>query len=71
MKQQETTEQTKITKQTKYPFRFRLFRSLGWLCLLLLPTWAQVSFQRIVESDREPGNWLTYSGNYQGHRYSS
>jgi alcohol dehydrogenase (cytochrome c) len=31
---------------------------------------AQVSFDRIVAAEKEPGNWLTYSGNYQGHRYS-
>ena len=31
-----------------------------------------VPYQRIVEAPvKEPGNWLTYSGNYQGHRYSS
>lgn len=39
----------------------------------LLPSFAlaQVSFQRLVNADKEPGNWLTYSGNYQGHRFSS
>ena len=31
---------------------------------------AQVPYQRIVDAGREPGNWLTYSGNYAGHRYS-
>ena len=31
---------------------------------------AQVSFERIVQADKEPGNWLTYSRNYQGHRFS-
>jgi alcohol dehydrogenase (cytochrome c) len=25
---------------------------------------------RIEHAQQEPGNWLTYSGNYQGHRYS-
>jgi alcohol dehydrogenase (cytochrome c) len=35
-------------------------------CLLA----AQVPYERIVNADREPGVWLTYSGNYQGHRYS-
>ncbi len=29
-----------------------------------------VPYERIVNAAREPGNWLTYSGNYQGHRYS-
>jgi len=35
-------------------------------CLLA----AQVPYERIVKADGEPGVWLTYSGNYQGHRYS-
>lgn len=32
---------------------------------------AQVPYERIVNADKEPGLWLTYSGNYQGHRYSA
>jgi alcohol dehydrogenase (cytochrome c) len=32
---------------------------------------AQVTFDRILHADREPQNWLTYSGNYSGARYSS
>lgn len=31
---------------------------------------AQVPFPRIVRADAEPQNWLTYSGNYYGHRFS-
>ena len=31
---------------------------------------AQVSFERIVHAEKEPGNWLTYSRDYQGHRFS-
>jgi alcohol dehydrogenase (cytochrome c) len=31
---------------------------------------AQVPFERIVNADTEPGNWLTYSRNLQGHRFS-
>jgi len=40
---------------------------------LLLPylLTAQVPYQRIVDAANEPGSWLTYSGNYQGHRYSA
>lgn len=30
----------------------------------------QVIFERIRDADAEPGNWLTYSRNYQGHRHS-
>ncbi|MBI3471533.1 MAG: PQQ-dependent dehydrogenase, methanol/ethanol family [Candidatus Solibacter usitatus] len=31
---------------------------------------AQVPFERIAGATAEPGNWLTYSGNFQGHRFS-
>ena len=31
---------------------------------------AQVSYQRLLESEKEPGNWMTYSGNYSSHRHS-
>ena len=39
----------------------------------LLPpllTQAQVPYERIRRADAEPGAWLTYSGSYQGLRYS-
>ena len=29
-----------------------------------------VTFDRLLHADREPHNWLSYSGNYAGHRYS-
>jgi glucose dehydrogenase len=31
---------------------------------------AQVTYDRIVNSAKEPGAWLTYSGSYAAHRYS-
>jgi alcohol dehydrogenase (cytochrome c) len=31
---------------------------------------AQVTFDRLLHTDREPQNWLTYSGNIMGQRYS-
>ncbi|HTW64599.1 MAG TPA: PQQ-dependent dehydrogenase, methanol/ethanol family [Bryobacteraceae bacterium] len=42
------------------------------LCLLAaaLPLAAQVSYQRLLQADSEPGNWLTYSGNYSAQHYS-
>jgi len=43
------------------------------ICIAIVATSsiaAQVSYQRLVESDGEPGNWLTYSGGYQSHRHS-
>jgi alcohol dehydrogenase (cytochrome c) len=30
----------------------------------------QVSYERILESNKEPGNWTTYSGGYASQRYS-
>jgi alcohol dehydrogenase (cytochrome c) len=38
--------------------------------LSVLPLTGQVTFERIRKSLSEPGNWLTYSGNYAGHRFS-
>lgn len=32
---------------------------------------AQVTFERLLKADQEPGSWMTYSGNYRGWRYSS
>src|SRR5947209_5760915 len=32
---------------------------------------AQVSFDRIVRADKEPHNWLTYSGGVQSQRHST
>src|SRR5579864_1183417 len=40
-----------------------------WIAACLSAS-AQVPFERIRQAEREPGNWLTYSGNYNGHRYS-
>ena len=35
------------------------------------PVVATVDAARIQNSDREPANWLTYYGSYDGHRFSS
>ena len=44
---------------------------MKWSAWLLIYTAsAQVPYDRIVNAQKEPGNWLTYSGNYAGHRYS-
>ena len=32
---------------------------------------AQVTYERILKAESEPGNWLTYSGNYSAHRFSA
>ena len=40
--------------------------------LALAPaTAAQVPYDRILHADTEPGQWLTYSGTYRAHRFSS
>src|ERR1041385_1089667 len=31
---------------------------------------AQVTTERLVNAARDPQSWLTYSGSYDGHRYS-
>ena len=40
------------------------------LLLVCCSAAAQVPYERIVNAAKEPGNWLTYSGNYLGHRFS-
>jgi alcohol dehydrogenase (cytochrome c) len=47
--------------------------SRSLLIILLLATAslrAQVSFERLLRADREPQNWLTYSGTVQSQRFS-
>lgn len=44
----------------------RFLLLFGWSLLQ-----AQAPYERIVNAAREPQNWLTYSGGYQGHRYSA
>ncbi|MDQ1389545.1 MAG: hypothetical protein QOF56_2999 [Acidobacteriaceae bacterium] len=34
------------------------------------PVQAQVTFERLLNSGKEPQNWLTYSGDYAGRRFS-
>ncbi len=54
--------------------RPRWLEVLGLCLAFALPPWrahAQVTFDRLLNSGREPENWLTYSGSYSGHRFSS
>lgn len=41
------------------------------LLLMAVGTHAQVTYQRLLDADRDPKNWLTYSGRYSGWRYST
>ena len=38
---------------------------------MLCPAHAQVTFDRLLNSAKEPQNWLTYSGDYAGRRHSA
>jgi alcohol dehydrogenase (cytochrome c) len=40
------------------------------VALVALPAPAQVTFERLKKATSEPHNWLTYSGDYTGQRYS-
>jgi alcohol dehydrogenase (cytochrome c) len=52
--------------------RGRWCLSPGFLALLLAPTLsAQITYDRLLNAAREPQNWLTYSGTYNGRRYSA
>jgi alcohol dehydrogenase (cytochrome c) len=48
------------------PNRFFLFA----FCLLSVAMFCQVTSERLVNAAREPQQWLTYSGDYNGQRYS-
>src|SRR5215475_4361611 len=45
-------------------------KRLALFLLCCTSTFAQVPFERIANADKEPGNWLTYSRDLQGHRFS-
>src|SRR6266478_6575574 len=45
-------------------------KSIGMLLLCVASLSGQVTPERLLKADLEPGNWLTYSGGYQSHRFS-
>jgi alcohol dehydrogenase (cytochrome c) len=45
-------------------------RELALAALLAVSLHAQVTFDRILHADKEPQNWLTYSGSTMSQRYS-
>jgi len=47
----------------------KYFVMLMALCAAV-PTLAQVPYQRLLNSDAEPQNWLMYGGNYASQRFS-
>jgi alcohol dehydrogenase (cytochrome c) len=46
-------------------------RALALLSMLPAGLSAQVTFDRLLHADKEPQNWLTYSGSYASNRHSS
>jgi len=54
--------------------RTRRFGGLLTICLAggfyATPASTQVTFDRLLNSPKEPQNWLTYSGDYSGRRFS-
>lgn len=53
-----------------------IVRATVLLLMLLVLVQGQVrgqelGWERLINSDREPQNWLSYGGNYSAHRYSS
>lgn len=52
--------------------RLRAFCTLILILATALPGFAQEpTWQRLINSDKEAQNWLSYGGNYSAHRYSS
>jgi alcohol dehydrogenase (cytochrome c) len=45
-------------------------RILILLTLLVAASPTDVTYDRLLHADREPHNWLSYSGSYAGQRYS-
>ena len=45
-------------------------KCIGVALALVASLPAQVTYERIRKAEAEPGNWLTYSGNYSAHRFS-
>ena len=54
-------------------FRLRLDTLLSIVLIAsALPAYAQEpTWERLINSDREPQNWMSYGGNYAAHRFSA
>src|SRR5215470_10186918 len=48
----------------------KIVRAVALALLSTATLAAQVTFDRLLHSSAEPGNWLTYSGNLQSQRHS-
>jgi len=49
---------------------FTLLATVSAASMLLTNVQAQVSGERLLNAESEPGNWLLYHGDYDGHRHS-
>src|SRR5580698_8918203 len=49
----------------------RLATVLAGLMIYAMSVCSQVTYDRILNAAHEPGNWLTYSGDYKSWRYST
>src|SRR6266581_8577461 len=47
-----------------------MIRRILFVASITSSLWAQVTFERLLNTDKEPQNWLTYSGNVKGQRHS-
>jgi alcohol dehydrogenase (cytochrome c) len=44
---------------------------LGAIAVAQSPSPSPVTYERLLNATKEPGNWLTYSGDYKSHHYST
>src|ERR1700682_3173723 len=51
-------------------FMYTMIRGTLMVVISACALHAQVTFDRILRADKEPQNWLTYSGSTQSQRYS-
>src|SRR5262252_510484 len=57
----------------EHRFRLRHHTRLSLILIALaLPAYGQEpTWERLINSDREPQNWMSYGGNYAAHRFSA
>src|SRR6202790_273656 len=65
-----------VSRRVREEMQRRSRRTLSLVLLLACvafanEVYAQVTFERLVNSAKEPQNWMTYSGDYTGKRFSS
>src|SRR5262245_60628966 len=58
-----------LTNMLNSSLRLLIFMAVAGLAIAQT-TSVPITFERIQNSNREPQNWLTYSGNNMGQRYS-